>query len=47
LGAGINLNVGVAELSMGIEGAPKNPIIKFSHEKMNKICILIDVYVGN
>ena len=44
LGAGINLNVGVAALSIDVEGAAKKLTIKFSQEKMNKICIFIDIY---
>jgi hypothetical protein len=43
LGAGINLNVGVVALSMDVEGA-KKLTIRFSQEKMNKICIFIDIY---
>jgi len=43
LGAGINLNVGVAVLSIDVEGA-KKLTTKFSQEKMNKICIFIDIY---
>jgi len=46
LGEGINLNVGIAALSMGVEGAEKKLTIKFSQEKMNKICIFIDIYDG-
>jgi hypothetical protein len=44
LGAGINLNFGVAALSIEVEGAAKKLTIKFSQEKMNKICIFIDIY---
>ena len=43
LGAGINLNVGVVALSMDVEGA-KKLTIRFSQEKINKICIFIDIY---
>jgi hypothetical protein len=46
LGAGINLNVGLVALSMDVEGAAKKLTIKFSQEKMNKICIFIDIYNG-
>jgi hypothetical protein len=46
LGAAINLNVGVVELSMDVEGAAKKLTIKFSQEKMNKTCIFIDIYDG-
>jgi hypothetical protein len=45
-GAGINLNFGLAELSIDVVGSPNNPRIKLSHEKMNTICINKDIYIS-